>query len=76
MKKLECCEKKMGLKNSESYRSVNIKSSKSRIERLIENNARAYIRNLPQGQGTSLRVDANGRIKPRNIRNDNRNTTD
>ena len=74
--KIRVLRNKMGLKNSESYRSVYIKSSKSRIERLIENNARAYIRNLPQGQGKSLRVDANGRIKPRNIRNDNRDTTD
>lgn len=74
--KIRVLRNKMGLKNSESYRSVYIKSSKSRIERLIENNARAFIRNLPQGQGKSLRVDANGRIKPRNIRNDNRDTTD
>ena len=74
--KIRVLRNKMGLKNSESYRSVYIKSSKSRIERLIENNARAYIRNLPQGQGKSLRVDANGRIKPRNMRNDNRDTTD
>ena len=47
--KIRVLRNKMGLKNSESYRSVYINSSKSRIERLIENNARAYTRNLPQG---------------------------
>ena len=52
--KIRVLRNKMGLKNSESYRSVYIKSSKSRIERPIENNARAYIRNLPHGQGKSL----------------------
>ena len=34
------------------------------IERLVEMNASAVLRNLPQGQ--SLRVDANGPINQRN----------
>ena len=59
----------MGLKDSEEFKNVYLKSSKSHAERLIELNARAILRELPQGW--SLRVDSNGRIKPR-IVNDNR----
>jgi hypothetical protein len=55
---------KMKIKDMEGYKTVYIRSSKSRIERLIEMNARAVLRNLPQGR--SLRVDANGPIKQRN----------
>ena len=54
----------MKLKDTEGYKTVYILSSKSRIERLIEMNARAVLRNLPQGR--LLRVDASGRIKQRN----------
>ena len=56
--------RKMKIKDMEGYKTVYIRSSKSRIERLIEMNARAVLRNLPQGR--SLRVDANGPIKQRN----------
>jgi hypothetical protein len=51
------------LRFSAEYKHVQVRSSKSHIERLIEMNARATIRNLPQGR--SLRVDARGRIKSR-----------
>ena len=54
----------MKIKDTEGYKTVYIRSSKSRIERLIEINARAVLRNLPQGR--SLRIDANGPIKQRN----------
>lgn len=54
---------KRKLKDTEHYKQVYINNSKSRVERLIENNARALLRNLPRGH--SLRVDANGQIKPR-----------
>ena len=56
---------KWKLKNTTEYNRVFIKSSKSRVEQLIERNARAVLRNLPQG--ISLRVDAKGLIKERNI---------
>ena len=56
---------KMGLKDSEEFKNVYLKSSKSHAERLIELNARAILRELPQGR--SLRVDSNGRIKPRTV---------
>ena len=54
---------KMNLKNSTVFKNVFLKSSKSHAERLIELNARAILKELPQGR--SLRVDSNGRIKPR-----------
>jgi len=47
----------------QQYKHVQVRSSKSRIERILETNARAVLRNLPHGR--SLRVDASGRIKPR-----------
>ena len=55
---------KMNLKDTDDFKNVFLKSSKSHAERLIELNARAILRELPQGR--SLRVDSNGRIKPRN----------
>ena len=54
----------MKLNDTEGYKTVYIWSSKSRIELLIEMNARAVLRNLPQGR--SFRVDANRRMKQRN----------
>jgi hypothetical protein len=62
--KVRVLRSKMKLKDTEGYKTVYIRSIKSRIELLIEMNARAVLRNLPQGG--SLRVDANGRIKQRN----------
>ncbi|KAJ8313165.1 LOW QUALITY PROTEIN: hypothetical protein KUTeg_009281, partial [Tegillarca granosa] len=50
-------------KNNATYKNVYIRSSKSRIKRLIERNARTVLRNLPQVR--SYRDDANGLIKPR-----------
>ncbi|KAH3793298.1 hypothetical protein DPMN_146805 [Dreissena polymorpha] len=47
----------------QQHKHVRVRSSKSRIERILETNARAVLRNLPHGR--SLRVDASGRIKPR-----------
>ncbi|VDI35541.1 Hypothetical predicted protein [Mytilus galloprovincialis] len=58
--KIKVLRNKMKLKDNEIYKNVYIKSSKSRVERIIEMNARAVLRNLPQGK--SFRVDANGRI--------------
>ena len=54
---------KMELRHSDTYNSVYLKSNKSHVERLIEMNARAILRQLPQGG--NFRVDANGRIKQR-----------
>lgn len=51
---------KMKLKQSERYSTVYIRSSKSRTERLMEQNTRAILRNLPHGH--NLRLNANGRI--------------
>ncbi|VDI44280.1 Hypothetical predicted protein [Mytilus galloprovincialis] len=62
--KVKVLRNKMKLKDNEIYKNVYIKSSKSRVERIIEMNARAVLRNLPQGK--SFRVDANGRITPKN----------
>ncbi len=59
----------MVLKDSETYKDVYIKSSKSHAERLIELNARTLLRELPQGH--NFRVDANGRIKQRTQPNRN-----
>ena len=55
----------MGLKDSEEFKNVYLKSGKSHDERLIELNARTILRKLPQGR--SLRIDSNGRIKPRTV---------
>ena len=51
------------LKEKAPYKEVYINSSKSHAERLIELNARTLLRQLPQG--SNFRVDANGRIRPR-----------
>lgn len=53
----------MTLKDTTDYKKVYLKSCKSHVERLIEINARAILRQLPQGR--NYRVDANGRIKER-----------
>lgn len=55
---------KAKLDKTERFAQVYIRSSKSRVEHLIESNARAVLRSLPQGR--SLRVDASGRITKRN----------
>ncbi|CAC5381140.1 unnamed protein product [Mytilus coruscus] len=65
--KVQVLRNKMKLKDNAVYNKVYIKSSKSRIERLIKMNAHAVLRNLPNAQARGLRVDANGRIKPRNL---------
>lgn len=54
---------KMTLRDSHEYKEVYLKSCKSHAERLIELNARAVLRQLPDGR--NLRVDVNGRIKQR-----------
>jgi hypothetical protein len=46
---------------------VYVKSSRSHAERLIELNAKALVRGLPEGH--NLRVDASGRIKPNTRQN-------
>ncbi|CAG2234601.1 unnamed protein product [Mytilus edulis] len=61
--KVNVLRNKMKLRQTEKYKNVFIKSSKSRVERLIEMNARAVLRNLPDGR--DYRVDASGRIKKR-----------
>lgn len=62
--KVTLLRKKSGLRFIDRFKHVQIRSSKSRIERLIEMNARAVLQTLPHGR--SFRVDASGRIKPRN----------
>ena len=54
---------KMKLKDTLLFKHVYLKSCKSHTERLIELNARAILRQLPEGR--NLRVDANGRIQQR-----------
>lgn len=54
---------KWKLKDSENFKRVFLKSSKSHAERLIELNTRAILRHLPGGN--DYRIDANGRIRPR-----------
>ncbi|VDI05653.1 Hypothetical predicted protein [Mytilus galloprovincialis] len=56
--KVQVPRNKIKLKDNAVYNKVFIKSSKSRIERLIEMNAHAVLRNLPNAQVRSLRVDA------------------
>lgn len=63
---------KMKLKDSQDYREVYVKSCKSHAERIIEMNARALLRQLPQGH--NFRVDANGRIIRRTRQEVNQNT--
>ncbi|CAC5412945.1 unnamed protein product [Mytilus coruscus] len=48
--KVQVLRNKMKLKDNAVYNKVYIKSSKSRIERLIEMNAHAVLRNLPNAQ--------------------------
>ncbi|KAH3818057.1 hypothetical protein DPMN_102823 [Dreissena polymorpha] len=59
----------MCLKDLQQYSDVYVKSCKSHAERLIEMNARALLRQMPDGK--NFRVDANGRIQPRQ-QHDNR----
>lgn len=54
---------KMKLKDDSQFKNVYLKSSKSHAERLIELNARALLRHLPQNNRQNLRVDASGRIR-------------
>ena len=56
--------KKSNLKNNEQFKTVYVKSSKSRAERLMEQNTRALLRELPAGH--DLRIDASGRLRQRN----------
>ena len=59
------------LKDINPFKNVYIKTSKSHAERLIELNARMVLRQLPQGN--NFRVDANGRIRARQVQdNENR----
>lgn len=58
--KIRVLRNKMKLKNHENYSSVYIKSSNLRAERLIELNARAILRKLPNGH--NLRLNAKGQI--------------
>ncbi|VDI35644.1 Hypothetical predicted protein [Mytilus galloprovincialis] len=55
------------LKTDENYKTVFIQGAKSRIERLIENNTRAILRELPQGN--QFRLTGNGRIFGRKTQN-------
>ena len=54
-------QKQTIIKFQTKYKHVQIRSSKSRIERIMEMNARVVLRNLPQGR--SLRVNASRRIQ-------------
>ena len=64
---------KRKLMDSQNFKRVFLKSSKSHAERLIELNARTLLQALPTGK--SYRVDANGRIKSRGV-NQERDDTD
>lgn len=61
--KIRVLRNKPNLRFIAQYKNTQVRSSKSRIERILEMNARAVLRNLPHGR--SLRVDASGRIKQR-----------
>lgn len=61
--KVRVLRKKTVLKDSDMYKDVYIKSSKSHAERLIELNARTLLNQIPQGK--NFRVDASGRIRVR-----------
>jgi hypothetical protein len=61
---------KWSLKNSRDYTEVFLQSCRSRAERVIVQNARAVLRQLPDG-GKNFRVDGNGRIVPRRARDVN-----
>ncbi|KAH3691895.1 hypothetical protein DPMN_192437 [Dreissena polymorpha] len=50
----------MVLKDLEAYKNIYLKSCKSHIEILVEMNAKAVLRQLPQGK--EFRVNASGRI--------------
>ena len=58
-------ERSTVLKDSDMYKDVYIKSSKTHAERtrLIELNARTLLNQIPQGK--NFRVDASGRIRVR-----------
>jgi len=66
--KILVLKNKMSLKDREGFQTVYIKSCKSHAERLIELNARTILRRMPDGN--RYRVDANGRIQPKDRRND------
>jgi hypothetical protein len=63
---------KMVLKDLEAYTNIYLKSCMSRVERLVEMNARAVLRQLPQGK--EFRVNASGRIIQRARHQDNMET--
>ena len=69
--KIKVLRSKMCLKDLDQYSDVYVKSCKSHAERLIEMNARAILRQMPDGK--NLRVDANGRIQPRRQQNNRGN---
>lgn len=69
--KINVLRNKMKLKTSQTFSEVYIKSYKSHAERLIELNARAILRQLPQGR--NFRVDANGRIQAKPQHGNNAN---
>lgn len=61
--KVTVLRKKMSLRSHDVYNRVFLKSSKSSYQRISEYNARAILRNIPQGN--NFRIDASGRIKER-----------
>lgn len=61
--KILVLKNKMKLKEKDELKKVFIKSSKSRVERLIERNTRSILKIIPQAD--TLRIDANGIIRPK-----------
>lgn len=61
--KILVLKNKMKLKENDEFKKVFIKSSKSRVERLIERNTRSILKIIPQAD--TLRIDANGMIRPK-----------
>lgn len=61
--KILVLKNKMKLKENDEFKKVFIKSSKSRVERLIERNTRSILKIIPQAD--TLRIDANGIIRPK-----------
>jgi uncharacterized protein YoxC len=61
--KITVLRNKMSLRSHDTYSRVFLKSSKTSYQRISEYNARAILRNIPQGN--NFRLDASGRIKER-----------
>lgn len=61
--KILVLKNKMKLKENDEFKKVFIKSSKSRVEHLIERNTRSILKIIPQAD--TLRIDANGIIRPK-----------